>query len=85
MNAERAILILLLLASLALNIQQKFTAQHLVLANDVLIKEAQQPHPVHNAELTAWIGKDKRLTVIVNGFFVHKFDVTCFEGSQGKT
>jgi len=84
MNTERVILILLLMASLTLNLQQKFTAQHLILTNDALIKDAQKPHPVHNAELTAWIGKDKTLTVIVNGLFMHKFDVTCYEGRQGK-
>ena len=84
MNAEKVILILLLLASLALNVQQKFTAQHLILTNDALIKDAQKPHPIHNAQLTAWIGKDRRLTVIVNGQFMHRFDVTCYEGRQGK-
>jgi hypothetical protein len=71
MNAGKVFLILLLLASLALNVQQKFTAQYLVLVNDALIKDAQKPHPVHDAEITVWKREDGNLLIVVNGQFPH--------------
>ena len=75
---------LVLALSVVLNIQQKFTADFLLATNDMLLEEAQKPHPVHDADITAWIGKDKALTVVVNGMFQHKFAVTCYEGKEGK-
>lgn len=59
-------------------------AQTLLADNKLLAAELLKPHPVHDADITAWIGKDKKLTVVVNGAFMHRYDVTCYEGNVSK-
>ena len=83
MKLPKIFYVLVLALSVVLNIQQKYTSEYLLATNDALIQDAQKPHPVHDAQITAWIGKDKSLSVVVNGMFIHQFAVTCYEGKQG--
>lgn len=51
--------------------------------NDVLMDGLTQPHPVHDAQLTAWYEHDGSITVIVNGQFRHRILHPC-AGQSGE-
>lgn len=79
-----ALFMLLINLALAVVYSQWGQATLTVLAvNDALMDGMNQPHPVHDAQLTAWHEQDGSITVIVNGQFKHRILHPC-TGQSGE-
>jgi hypothetical protein len=50
----------------------------------LLDAELSKPHPIHDAQVTAWLNHDRFLTIVVNGQFKHPTGLTCYEGKTGR-